>query len=191
MKLCVATNNKNKLIEIQSLIGDQFTLLTLEEIGCTTDIPEPYQTISENSVGKARYVWDHYKINCIADDTGLEVYALDGEPGVFSARYAGPQRNADDNMDLLLSKLEHKEDRTARFLTVITLVIDGVFHEFEGSVEGTIIFEKRGTEGFGYDPIFLPKGYDETFAEMTLAEKNTLSHRGRAIAKLVEFLKTP
>lgn len=189
MKLCFATNNTNKLAEIQALLGNTFELITLEEIGCTVDIPEPFDTIRENSHEKARYVWENFGVNCFADDTGLEVAALNGEPGVKSARYAGPQRNADDNMDLLLSKLSSKEDRSARFITVITLVIDGVYQEFEGVVNGEIIPDKRGQLGFGYDPIFIPENLEKTFAQMDMEEKSRISHRARAFAKLEKYLK--
>ena len=189
MKLCFATNNLNKLKEIQALLGDQFELVTLSDIGCEADIPEPFETIAENSAAKARYVWEHYGINCFADDTGLEVTALNGEPGVYSARYAGPQRNSEDNIDLLLRKLADESDRSARFLTVITLVMDGKYQQFEGTVHGHIIDEKRGSNGFGYDPVFVPEDLSQTFAEMTLEEKSLLSHRARAFAALVGFLK--
>jgi len=189
MKLCFATNNLHKLKEIQALLGDQFELVTLNDIGCDTDIPEPFETIAENSAAKAKYVWDHYGINCFADDTGLEVTALNGEPGVYSARYAGPQRDSNDNIALLVEKLADKDNREARFLTVITLVMNGVYNQFEGTVEGQIIDEKRGSNGFGYDPVFVPNGHNRTFAEITLEEKSQLSHRARAFAGLVEFLK--
>lgn len=189
MKLCFATNNLHKLKEIQALLGDQFELVTLSDIGCETDIPEPFETIAENSTAKAKFVWDHYGINCFADDTGLEVTALNGEPGVYSARYAGPQRNSDDNIDLLLSNLASENDRSARFLTVITLVIEGKYQQFQGTVEGHIIHEKRGSNGFGYDPVFMPDGSTRTFAEMSLEEKSLLSHRARAFSGLVGFLK--
>jgi len=189
MKLCFATNNMHKLQEVQAMLGGAFSLVTLAEIGCTDDIPETRDTIAENSAQKAEYIWDKYGINCFSDDTGLEVASLNGEPGVLSARYAGPQRNSDDNMDLLLTKLSASENRKARFKTVITLVLNGTYNQFEGIVEGEIISEKRGGEGFGYDPIFLPDGYDRTFAEMTLAEKGKLSHRARAFEKLNAFLK--
>ncbi|QRR02276.1 RdgB/HAM1 family non-canonical purine NTP pyrophosphatase [Dyadobacter sandarakinus] len=189
MKLCFATNNANKLQEIQAMLGQEFKLVTLEQIGCYDDIPEPYETISENSVGKARYVWENFGINCFADDTGLEVEALGGEPGVMSARYAGPQRMPDDNMNLLLQNLAPFDDRSARFITVITLCINGDYQQFEGTINGTIISEKRGDQGFGYDPVFMPEGFEVTFAQMSMQEKAALSHRGRAFAKLVEFLK--
>ncbi|WP_031528720.1 RdgB/HAM1 family non-canonical purine NTP pyrophosphatase [Dyadobacter crusticola] len=190
MKLCFATNNINKLIEVQALLGDQFELVTLADIGCETDIPEPYETIAENSRGKAEYVYQNFNVNCFADDTGLEVAALNGEPGVRSARYAGPQREPADNIELLLRNLAPFENKQARFLTIITLVIDGVYQQFEGTVEGTIIRDKRGSNGFGYDPIFVPNGYQQTFAEMTLSEKSKLSHRARAFKKLVDFLQS-
>ncbi|CAG4989216.1 dITP/XTP pyrophosphatase [Dyadobacter sp. CECT 9275] len=190
MKLCFATNNENKLREIQSLLGNNFNLITLKDIGCDVDIPEPYLTIAENSHGKAEYVWQEFGISCFADDSGLEVDALGGAPGVISARYAGPQRNSDDNIALLLTKLGSEVNRKARFITVITLVLDGIYNQFEGTVEGTIIAERRGLEGFGYDPIFLPEGHDRTFGEMSLAEKNNLSHRARAFSKLVSFLNS-
>ncbi|HEV7380587.1 MAG TPA: non-canonical purine NTP diphosphatase [Dyadobacter sp.] len=189
MKLCFATNNINKLREVQAMLGDQFSIVTLEEIGCTDDIPETKETIAENSAQKAAYIWDHYGINCFSDDTGLEVHALSGEPGVFSARYAGPQRNADDNMNLLLDKLAEENNRSAQFKTVITLVIDGIYQQFEGIVTGHIIHEKRGDEGFGYDPVFIPEDHSRTFAEMTITEKAQLSHRARAFKKLTEYLK--
>ena len=188
MKLCFATNNLHKLEEIQTLLGNQFELLTLSEIGCDTDIPEPYDTIAENSKAKAEFVWKNFGINCFADDSGLEVFALNGEPGVRSARYAGPQRNADDNMNLLINKLRNHANHESRFVTVITLVLDGVFHQFEGIVNGQIVSERRGTNGFGYDPIFVPDGFNQTFAEMTMQEKSALSHRGLAFEKLVGFL---
>lgn len=189
MKLCFVTNNAHKLEEIQALLGDQFELQTLEQIGCFDDIEEPFDTIPANSKEKARYVWDNFGLNCFADDTGLEVTALNGEPGVLSARYAGPQRNASDNMALLLQKLAEKDDWSARFRTVITLVVDGVYHQFEGIVDGTIIAKQRGEKGFGYDPIFVPENESRTFAEMTLDEKSTMSHRARAFRQLEKFLK--
>lgn len=189
MKLCFATNNRHKLEEIQALLGDQFELVTLKDIGCETDIPEPFDTIAENSQEKARFVQDNFGIDCFADDTGLVVDALNGEPGVRSARYAGEQRDSNDNINLLLKNLFDKENRAARFLTVITLSWEGKYYQFEGTVEGRIIDEKRGSNGFGYDPVFIPEGHSRTFAEMTMQEKSEMSHRGRAFAKLVDFLK--
>jgi XTP/dITP diphosphohydrolase len=189
MKLCFATNNSHKLDEIQAILGQSFQLTTLREIGCTEDIPEPFDTISENSHEKARYVWDKFGVSCFADDTGLEVAALNGEPGVLSARYAGPQKSADDNMALLLERLAPFENKGARFVTMITLVLDGTYYQFEGAVQGTIINTRRGNNGFGYDPIFLPDGFDKTFGEMNMDEKSKLSHRAIAFGKLTNFLK--
>lgn len=192
MTLCFATNNAHKLAEIQALLGSEFDLKTLAEIGCLEEIPETQPTIAGNSRQKAAYVWEHYGIGTFADDTGLEVYTLNGEPGVHSAHYAGPQRNADDNMNRVweqLSAAGQTFPAPARFLTVITLVLEGTYHQFEGTVEGTLIHEKRGENGFGYDPIFVPEGHERTFAEMTLTEKSQLSHRARAFAKLVAFLQ--
>ena len=189
MNLCFATNNTNKLLEIQALLGGNFHLSSLADIGCTTDIPEPFETIAENSEAKAQYVWKHFAKDNFADDTGLEVYELGNEPGVYSARYAGPQRSANDNMNLLLQKLGTSGDRRARFVTIITLIVAGKTQQFEGSVEGRIITEQRGTNGFGYDPVFVPDGHNRTFAEMTLDEKGKLSHRARAFEKLVTFLR--
>lgn len=189
MKLCFATNNQHKLEEVQALLGDSFTLTTLKEIGCEEEIPETHYTIPENSHEKAEFVWTHYGINCFADDSGLEIDALNGEPGVHSAYYAGPQRSADDNMDLVLEKMVGKDNFNARFVAVITLVLDGKYYQFDGEIKGKIIMEKRGTYGFGYNPIFVPEGHDRTFAEMSMEEKGELSHRARAFAKLEQFLK--
>jgi XTP/dITP diphosphohydrolase len=188
MKLCFATNNQNKLTEIQALLGDRFELVTLAEIGCFEEIPEPYETIQENALAKARYVHEKYGIDCFADDSGLVVPSLNGEPGVHSAYYAGPQRSHDDNIGLLLNKLNGNDNRGAYFLTVISLSLGNEYYAFEGRAQGTIIDEKRGTGGFGYDPVFIPQGHDRTFAEMTLAEKSKISHRSIAFAALVDFL---
>jgi XTP/dITP diphosphohydrolase len=190
MTLCFATNNAHKLEEVQALLGDTFTLTTLREIGCTEEIPETHETIPENSHEKAAFVWDNYHVNCFADDSGLEVEALNGEPGVHSAYYAGPQRSADDNMDLILQKMAGQTNDKARFVAVITLVLDGKYYQFDGEIKGKIISEKRGTYGFGYNPIFIPEGHDRTFAEMSMEEKGGLSHRARAFAKLEQFLST-
>ncbi len=190
MKLCFATNNPNKLAEIQQLLGDEFELLGLKDIGCEEELAEGQDTLEGNSLQKAQYVHDQYDVNCFADDTGLEVEVLNGEPGVYSARYAGEQRSNADNMALVMKKLENATDRSAQFKTVVTLIIDGQPTQFEGVAKGTIIKEQRGSEGFGYDPIFVPDGYDQTFAEMTQVEKNQISHRGKAVEKLVEFLKS-
>jgi XTP/dITP diphosphohydrolase len=188
-RLCFATNNAHKLEEIQALLGQDFELLTLKDINCNEELPETGDTLEANSLQKTQYLFDNYGVNCFGDDSGLEVEALNGEPGVYSAHYAGEQRNADDNMNLLLEKLGDNSNKKAQFKSVITLIQDGKITQFEGSVEGEIIAEKRGNQGFGYDPIFIPENLGRTFAEMSLAEKSTLSHRARAFAKLVEFLK--
>jgi XTP/dITP diphosphohydrolase len=188
--LCFATNNANKLREVQRLLEGRFLVQGLEAIGCHEELPETQPTIPGNSRQKAEYVWEHYRTSCFADDTGLEVEALGGEPGVYSARYAGPQRDSADNIRLLLQRLAGHENRRARFVTVITLVLRGQVHQFEGVAEGTILPEWRGNEGFGYDPVFLPDGHSQTFAEMPLLEKNRISHRGRAMEKLVAFLQS-
>ena len=187
-KLCFATNNAHKLEEIQAILGDSFELISLKDINCTEELPETGNTLEANSLEKARYLYDHYQVNCFADDSGLEVYVLGGEPGVDSAHYAGPQRSHADNVNLLLANLAGKTDRSARFRTVITLIQNGEMSQFEGSIKGQIISELRGTEGFGYDPIFVPEGYGTTFAEMSLAEKGKISHRAKAFEKLVAYL---
>lgn len=189
MKLCFATNNTHKLEEIHDMLGSSFDIVSLKDIGCFEELPENQDTLEGNSYEKAWHVWHHYQVSCFADDTGLEVEALQGEPGVYSARYAGPQRNADDNMNLLLKKLHGHSNRRARFRTSITLILDGQTHQFEGIVPGHIEEIKRGIKGFGYDPVFVPEGHSRTFAEMDMSEKSRLSHRGRAIAALVTFLK--
>jgi XTP/dITP diphosphohydrolase len=191
MKLCFATNNKGKLSEIQALLGGEFQVLSLLEIGCNEELPETQPTIEGNSRQKAEYVYNKFHVNCFADDTGLETEALNGEPGVFSARYAGESCSPEDNMQLLLSKLQGKESRNARFVTVITLILDGKEYQFTGEVKGKILKEKTGTEGFGYDPLFQPEGSEKSFAQMTSAEKNSISHRGRAVRQMVNFLKSP
>ncbi len=188
-KLCFATNNEHKLKEVSAMLRSKFEVVGLKDIGCTEDIPETQATIEGNSAQKARYVKAHYGIDCFADDTGLEVIALNNEPGVFSARYAGPQRNSEDNIQLLLKNLADKADRSARFKTVFTLILSGEEHTFTGIVNGEIIKEKRGESGFGYDPIFVPEDYEKTFAEMSAEEKNEISHRGLAVAQLVDFLE--
>ncbi len=188
MELIMATQNKNKVKEINALLPASIQVKTLEEIGCLEEIPETQETLEGNAFQKAQFVADKYGVNCFADDTGLEIDALKGEPGVYSARYAGPEKKADDNMNLVLNKLEGVADRKARFRTVIALIIDGVETVFEGIAEGEITKEKSGQEGFGYDPIFRPTGYKETFSELTMKEKNEISHRGRAVKKLVEHL---
>ncbi|HRV54587.1 MAG TPA: non-canonical purine NTP diphosphatase [Mangrovimonas sp.] len=188
MQLVFATNNRNKLKEVQALVLEPLQLLSLEDIDCLEDIPETQPTIEGNAIQKIEYLKKHYNIDGFADDTGLEVKALHGEPGVFSARYAGNQRNAQDNMDKLLKNLEGKTNRSAQFKTVIALTLKGQLHTFTGICKGTILTEKRGDQGFGYDPIFQPEGYEQTFAEMDLALKNQIGHRGKAIQQLVQFL---
>lgn len=187
-KLCFATNNAHKLEEIQAILGDSFELLSLKDINCTEELPETGNTLEANSLQKAQHLYDYYQVDCFADDSGLEVNALGGEPGVDSAHYAGPQRSHADNINLLLKNLADKTDRSAQFRTVITLIQNGEVSQFEGSIKGQIIRELRGTEGFGYDPIFVPEGYDTTFAEMSLTEKGEISHRARAFGKLIAFL---
>jgi XTP/dITP diphosphohydrolase len=189
MKLCFATNNRNKLAEVSEMLGDSFNLVSLKEIGCETEIPEDHETLQENSQQKAEFIVKKYQMDAFADDTGLEVEALGGAPGVYSARYAGPQKNNQENIRLLLQNLSNKPNRKAQFRTIITLILNQQVHQFEGKVKGEIITELRGAEGFGYDPIFVPTGYSKTFAEMNMQEKSLISHRGQAVAKLVAFLK--
>ena len=188
MKLVFATNNANKIKEVQALIPSKIILLSLADIGCHEDIPETAPTIQGNAIQKVVYIKEKYNYPCFADDTGLEVTTLDGEPGVFSARYAGPERSAEANMDKILKKLVQKSDRTAQFKTVIALSIDDTIDCFTGTCKGLITKEKQGVAGFGYDPIFLPNGHTETFAQMDIALKNKISHRGRAVQQLVLFL---
>ena len=188
MKIVFATNNQHKLSEIRQILGDRVEVLSLQDIGCDVDIPETGKTLEENALQKAQYVFDHYHTDVFADDTGLEVEALNGAPGVYSARYAGEGHDSEANMSKLLKKLSNNDNRKARFRTVIALIQQGDVHKFEGIVNGQIIRERRGGEGFGYDPIFQPDGYDKTFAELGLDIKNTISHRARAVAKLCAFL---
>lgn len=201
MKIVFATNNQHKLQEIRNILGSEFEIVSLKDIGCDVDIPETGNTLEENAMQKAQYVYDHYNLSCFADDTGLEVEALNGEPGVHSARYAeGTDHDSEANMAKLLSNLEGKDNRKARFRTVIALIqkqdvcpcgctsIKKV-NRFEGIVDGSIATEKHGTAGFGYDPIFVPEGYDKSFAELGESIKNGISHRARAVAKLAEYLK--
>jgi len=190
MKLCFATNNNNKIKEVAQLLGSEFQLLGLKDIGCNEELREDQSTLEGNAQQKAAYVHEHYEINCFADDTGLEVEALNSEPGVFSARYAGPQRSDEDNMELLLERLSSSPNRDARFRTVICAFINDQKYFFEGIVEGEIAESHNGDQGFGYDPVFIPKGYSRTFAQMSLEEKNKISHRSIAVKKLVEFLQT-
>lgn len=189
MKLVFASNNKNKIKEIQQLLPQTIEVLSLEDIGCLEDIPETADTIEGNAKLKADYVTTKYGYNCFADDTGLEVQALNGEPGVFSARYAGEHKNADDNMDKLLFNLLNRGNRKAQFKTVIALNVNGNQYLFEGIIEGSIIEEKIGTNGFGYDPIFVANGFDRTFAQLTIEEKSLISHRAIAVNKMTTFLK--
>ncbi|MDP2890664.1 MAG: non-canonical purine NTP diphosphatase [Bacteroidota bacterium] len=188
MKLVFATNNLHKLQEIKQMLNGSFELLCLNDIGCEDDIPENQATLEGNAAEKSFFIYNKYGLNCFADDTGLEIEALNGEPGVYSARYAGEERSAENNMDLVLAKLDKINNRKARFRTVISLVIDGNETQFEGIVDGQILEEKRGGTGFGYDPIFKPDESDRSFAEMPMDEKNKISHRGRAVQKLVEYL---
>lgn len=191
MKIVFATNNKNKLREIREILGSDFEIVSLSEIGCHEDIPETGDTLEENALQKAQFVCDKYHIGCFADDTGLEVEALDGQPGVHSARYAeGTDHDSEANMAKLLANLQDKSNRNAKFRTIIVLLQPNAQPiYFEGRVDGKIATEKHGTEGFGYDPIFVPEGYDKSFAELGEEIKNTISHRARAVVKLSEYLK--
>ena len=188
MQLVFASNNKHKIQEIQALVPNTIQIISLEDIGCIEDIPETAETIEGNAILKANYISSNYGYNCFADDTGLEVAALKGAPGVYSARYAGEQKDANDNMDKLLLDLKDKPNRKANFKTVICLNFNGNQQLFTGIVTGKIIKEKIGTNGFGYDPIFISDGCDKTFAQLSLQEKATLSHRGKAVQKLIKFL---
>jgi len=194
MKIVFATNNAHKLQEVRQILGERFEVVGLKDIGCHEDIPENAETLEGNALAKARYVKEHYGLDCFADDTGLEVTALGGAPGVHTARYAelfseGITHDSNANMALLLHNLEKKSDRSARFRTVIALIYKGEEHLFEGVCEGEILSERHGTEGFGYDPVFRPTGFDRCFAQMSAEEKNAISHRGRATQKLAEFLR--
>lgn len=190
MKIVFATNNKNKLSEIRELLGDKFEIVSLRDIGCNVDIPETADTLEGNALQKAQYVWEHYHLNCFADDTGLEVDALGDAPGVHSARYDdNTDHDSEANMRKLLRELGDNNNRKARFRTVIALILDGEITEFEGIVNGSIAREKHGTEGFGYDPLFVPDGYEESFAQLGMDIKNHISHRARAVAKLAEYLR--
>ena len=188
MKICLASNNPNKLKEIRHTLGSAFEVLSLADIGHEGELPEHQKTLEGNSLEKAEFIHKKYGIDVIADDTGLEVVALDGEPGVYSSRYAGPACSPQDNMNLLLKNMEESNDRRAQFRTVVTLIRNKRTRQFEGRVQGTILRELRGSEGFGYDPIFVPKGYEISFAEMPMEEKNKISHRSEAIQKLSNFL---
>ena len=188
-KLVVATNNAHKLEEIAAILGDEMELFSLKDINCHADIPETADTLEGNARQKAMYIYENYGMDCFADDTGLEVDALNGAPGVFSARYAGDGHDSEANMQKLLKELKGNENRKAQFRTAICLIMEGKEYLFEGIVKGAIIEEKRGGAGFGYDPIFVPEGYDQTFAELGNDIKNTISHRARAVEKLCTFLK--
>ena len=188
MRICFATNNKNKLIEIKKKLGKAYDIISLFDLGHTEELSETHDTLEGNSLEKALFIHEKYQINCFADDTGLLVDALDGEPGVNSARYAGPGKSSEDNMNLLLEKLIGHANRKAKFNTIITLMINGKSHQFAGEVEGVITNERSGVNGFGYDPIFIPNGWKKTFAELDLEEKNKISHRSKAVEKLVDFL---
>jgi XTP/dITP diphosphohydrolase len=188
MELVFATNNKHKIQEIQHFLDNHFHLVSLDDIGCREELPEEQDTLEGNAAQKAWYLYNKFGKNCFADDTGLEIDALDGEPGVYSARYAGEKKSADDNIEKVLHKLSKINNRKARFRTVISLVLNGIEYHFEGIVDGQILEGRRGGEGFGYDPIFKPDESEFSFAEMPLSEKNKISHRARAMTKLVEFL---
>jgi XTP/dITP diphosphohydrolase len=188
MKIVFASNNPNKVKEIQLLLPDSIELVSLADIGCIEDILETAETIEGNAILKADYVTQKFGLSCFADDTGLEITALNGEPGVYSARYAGEQKSAEDNMEKVLQKLDNASDRSAQFKTVIVLNLDGQQHLFTGIVKGKITLEKRGANGFGYDPIFQADGHEKTFAELTPLEKASCSHRGLAVQQLIKFL---
>lgn len=189
-KLVFASNNAHKLSEIRAILGDRIEIISLSDLQCHAEIPETADTLEGNALIKARYVWEHYGLYCFADDTGLEVEALDGAPGVYSARFAGEHASFEDNVSLLLERLSGvAAPRRARFRTVIALIDEYGTHFFEGSVDGEITLERSGNHGFGYDPIFRPEGREETFAQLTEQEKNSMSHRGRAVQKLVRYLQ--
>ncbi len=187
-KLVFATNNRHKLSELKQILGENFQILSLKDLGFREEIPETGDTLKENASQKSHFIYECYGLDCFADDTGLEVDSLGGAPGVYSARYAGENATYDENVEKLLRKLKGDRRRTARFKTVISLLIDGKEYFFEGRVEGVITESRKGKDGFGYDPVFLPDGFDETFAEMSSNKKNQISHRGRAVAQLVSFL---
>ena len=189
MELVFATNNTHKIKEISALLDDRFNIIGLADVGIEEDIPEDADTLTGNALSKARYVHSRTGLNVFADDTGLEVDVLNGAPGVYSARYAGPGKSPDDNIVRLLKELDGITDRKARFRTVIALILNDKEYLFEGTVEGKIMYERRGTGGFGYDPVFMAEGFDRTFAELPLAEKNLISHRARATERLITFLE--
>lgn len=186
--LIFATNNQNKVEEVRAVLGNRFNIITLKEAGIDIDIPEPHDTLEANATEKSKTIFEITNQNCFSEDTGLEVFALNGEPGVKSARYAGENRSFEDNIEKLLGNLGSSDERSARFRTVISLILDGKEYFFEGICMGRIINERKGTNGFGYDPVFIPDGAEHTFAEMDMAEKNTFSHRKKAMEKLIIFL---
>ncbi|QNL23212.1 non-canonical purine NTP diphosphatase [Hyphobacterium sp. CCMP332] len=189
-ELVFATNNQNKVFEIKSLFKNlPYNIMSLKDINCVEEIPEPFETLKENAMAKAKFVYNKFNLNCFADDTGLEIYALDGKPGVYSARYAGKPPNSEKNMAKVLEDLKGENNRAAQFKTIIALILNGKDYYFEGIVKGEITNERIGVKGFGYDPIFLPYGKTMTFAEMPVEDKNKISHRARAIDKLAGFLK--
>ena len=188
MKICFATNNSKKIEEVKAALGPDFEIVSLKDIGCHEELPETGNTLNHNAFQKARFVKENYGVDCFADDTGLEVESLNGDPGVYSGRYAGEPRSDERNIELLLKNLKGAEDRKARFRTVIALILEGKEYAFEGMATGEIIQVKIGVGGFGYDPIFRPEGYSRTFAELTMEEKNQISHRGKAVKALIEFL---
>ena len=188
MKICFATNNQKKVEEVKAALGDNFEIVSLKDIGCIDELPETGDTLEHNAFQKARYVKEHFGVDCFADDTGLEVDALEGEPGVYSGRYAGEPRSDERNIDLLLKNLEKSSLRKARFKTVIALLLGDEEYKFEGVAEGEILKERKGDGGFGYDSVFVPNGYVHSFAQLTMAEKNAISHRGKAVRALISFL---
>ncbi len=188
MELFLATQNKHKIEELSALLQGRFSVRSIADLGQTADIPETGNTIAENSMQKAAFIAQKFGVTCLSDDSGLEVYALQNAPGVFSARYAGPQKNDQDNVQLLLKNLSNEVNRSARFVTVLTFHLDGKYYQFEGSIEGKIIHEPIGNQGFGYDPIFVPDGYEQTFAQMTMEQKNGIAHRALAFQKFVNFI---
>jgi XTP/dITP diphosphohydrolase len=190
IELVFATNNQHKLNELSKIAGEKFHLLSLKDINCNDDIPETADTLEGNAALKAQFIWKKYKMNCFADDTGLEIDALNGRPGVYSARYAGEDQNPEANLTKVLEELKEITNRKARFRTVICLILDGKEHYFEGVVNGSLLSKRQGKEGFGYDPIFVPDGHNKTFAEMDMAVKNRISHRGLATERLLNFLKS-
>ncbi len=188
MKICFATNNRKKIEEVKAALGPEFELVSLQEVGCFDELPETGDTLDHNAFQKARYVKEHFGVDCFADDTGLEVEALNGAPGVYSGRFAGEPRSDERNIDLLLEKMEGKSNRKARFRTVIALILEWKEYQFDGIAEGEILDRRVGEKGFGYDPVFTPVGFDRTFAELSMEEKNEISHRGKAIKVLADFL---